>query len=188
MDNRSNILKCALELFAARGYDAIGVQEICEAAGITKPTLYHYFGNKRGVLDSLVREQCGPFVTQLTQAADYNGDLPLTLQKMVTVYFQFALHHPAFYRMQLAMWIALPENEAFQVVAAANEEQHQIVEAMFLRATADHGNMRGRRRIYAATFIGMVNTYIALALNGYLELNDMVAQQAVHQFSHGIYS
>jgi hypothetical protein len=34
--NCTTILNCALELFAARGYDAVGVQEIAEAAGITK--------------------------------------------------------------------------------------------------------------------------------------------------------
>ena len=55
MDNRTNLLDCALNLFAARGYDAVGVQEIVEAAGVTKPTLYHYFVNKRGLLDVLLQ-------------------------------------------------------------------------------------------------------------------------------------
>ena len=45
MDNRERILQCALELFYAKGYDAVGVQEIAQKAGITKPTLYYYFGN-----------------------------------------------------------------------------------------------------------------------------------------------
>ena len=54
MDNRSKILSCALKLFSARGYDAVGVQEIVDAAGITKPTLYHYFGSKRGLLETLL--------------------------------------------------------------------------------------------------------------------------------------
>ena len=49
MDNREKILNCALELFHARGYDAVGVQEIAETAGVTKPTLYYYFRNKRGL-------------------------------------------------------------------------------------------------------------------------------------------
>ena len=30
-----------------KGYDAVGVQEIVDTAGITKPTLYYYFGSKR---------------------------------------------------------------------------------------------------------------------------------------------
>ena len=33
MDNRSRLLECALDLFTARGYDAVGVQEIVDAAG-----------------------------------------------------------------------------------------------------------------------------------------------------------
>ena len=52
MDNREKILNCALELFHARGYDAVGVQEIAETAGVTKPTLYYYFRNKRGLMHS----------------------------------------------------------------------------------------------------------------------------------------
>lgn len=43
------ILSTALDLFAIKGYDATAVREICEAAGITKPTLYHFFGSKDGV-------------------------------------------------------------------------------------------------------------------------------------------
>ena len=39
MDNRERILQCALELFYAKGYDAVGVQEIAQKAGITKPTI-----------------------------------------------------------------------------------------------------------------------------------------------------
>ena len=54
MDNRERILQCALELFYAKGYDAVGVQEIAQKAGITKPTLYYYFGSKYGLLETLL--------------------------------------------------------------------------------------------------------------------------------------
>ena len=48
--------------------------------------------------------------------------------------------------------------------------------------------MRGRQRAYAATFLGMLNTYAAMALNGYAQLDTALVEQAVHQFQHGIYS
>src|SRR6187397_1144886 len=48
------ILSTALDLFAVKGYDATSVREICEAAAITKPTLYHFFGSKDGVLQALM--------------------------------------------------------------------------------------------------------------------------------------
>jgi putative copper export protein len=46
--------------------------------------------------------------------------------------------------------------------------------------------MRGRHRVYAATFLGTINTYIGLTLDGHAELNDKWIDQAVHQFMHGI--
>jgi TetR/AcrR family transcriptional regulator len=188
MDNRGRILESALQLFAARGYDAIGVQEICTAAGITKPTLYHYFGSKGGLLDALVQQRSAALLARLTAATAYAGDLPLSLREVIEVYFQFAMREPLFYRLLLALWLTIPANEAFHTVAALNEQQQQLVEALFIAAAADHGNMRGRHRTYAATFLGMINTYVSLSLNGYLELEHDIAVQAVHQFSHGIYS
>ncbi len=43
------ILRVAARLFATRGFEATSVREIVEAAGVTKPTLYYYFGSKEGL-------------------------------------------------------------------------------------------------------------------------------------------
>ena len=67
MDNREKILNCALELFHARGYDAVGVQEIAETAGVTKPTLYYYFKTNeafwRRSFPGSMRSFAGKFLT-----------------------------------------------------------------------------------------------------------------------------
>ena len=55
MENREKLLSCALDLFYARGYDAVGIQEIVDAAGVTKPTMYYYFGSKKGLLEDLIQ-------------------------------------------------------------------------------------------------------------------------------------
>jgi TetR/AcrR family transcriptional regulator len=188
VDNRSHILEHALHLFATHGYDAIGVREICEAAGVTKPTLYHYFGNKRGVLETLLQERCAPLIEGLSAAAAYTGDLPLSLQRVVSTYFQFAAHEPTLARLLLALWFTVPENEAFQVAAALNEQQQRTIETMFRQAADNHGNMRGRQRTYAATLLGMIGTMIRLALRDNLDLDENQVYRTVQQFSHGIYS
>ena len=38
--NKNKILSIALDLFSSKGFDAVGVQTLCEKSGITKPTLY----------------------------------------------------------------------------------------------------------------------------------------------------
>jgi AcrR family transcriptional regulator len=56
------VLRAAAGLFAERGYDAVSVREIVQAAGVTKPALYYYFGSKEGVALAIMRN--------LMQAAD----------------------------------------------------------------------------------------------------------------------
>ena len=188
MDNRSLILARALELWSERGYDAVGVQEIVDAAGITKPTLYHYFGSKRGLLDALIEERSAGLRDALTAAATYDHNLVMTLEAIVRGYFTYARQNAEFYRMQLGFWFAPPASDEYQAMLSRNISQDQTLEQTFAAAAADHGNMRGREKAYAATFLGTINTYIGLALNGYATLDDQLIYQAVHQFMHGILS
>lgn len=188
MDNRSHLLDIALDLFAARGYDGVGIQEIVDAAGVTKPTLYHYFASKRGLLEALLESRFGELVGSVRAASEYRRDIRLSLEITARVYFAFAQQQPVFYRMQMGMQVAPPDSEPYQAVAPYSLEQHALLESLFAQSVADHGNMRGRQRAYAATFLGMLNTYIGIYLGGYGELDDALLYQALHQFMHGIFS
>jgi len=188
MDNKDTILEQALTLFSERGYDAVGVQEICEAAGITKPTLYHYFGSKRGLLEAVLDHSFTELKIRLNTAADYRGDLPLTLQTIAETYFSFASEFRVFYRLQLGLWFAPQESEAYKAVLIQNRFQYEMIEKVFLNAVPQHGNMRGRHQAYAITFLGMLNNYIGLGLNDLAMLDVDLARQAVRQFQYGIYS
>lgn len=187
-DNRANLLACALERFAARGYDAVGVQEIVDAAAVTKPTLYHYFGSKQGLLEALLAEHFAPLLAAVAQAAAYRGDLPATIERLIATCFRFAQQDGTFYRLQLALYVAPPDSEAHRAVAGYDAELQRILEELFRRAAQDHGNMRGRHRRYAATLLGTINTYIGLALNGYMNLDGPLVHTVAHEFQHGIYS
>jgi AcrR family transcriptional regulator len=188
MDNRAALLDTALNLFAAKGYDSVGVQEIVDRVGVTKPTLYHYFGSKEGLLQSLLSQYFTLLNQQLELAIDYQGDLTRNLTAAVQQYFDFARQNPVYYRLQLALWFAPRESDAHRLVAGFYEKQYQMFETLFSAAARDHGNMRGRSQAYAASFIGMINTYIGLWLNDRAVLDDPRAYQVVHQFEHGIYS
>jgi len=57
---RQQLYTVALELFAQRGYRATTMDDIAEAAGVTKPLLYQHFSSKRALylelVDSIARE------------------------------------------------------------------------------------------------------------------------------------
>jgi TetR/AcrR family transcriptional regulator len=188
MDHRADLVAQALRLFAGRGYEAVGVQEIVDAAGVTKPTLYHYFGSKRGLLDAVLREASAPLLARLEPAARYAGDLPQTLTAVIGVHLRFAAEQPAACRLLLSLSFAPPESAAVGVAEGVSLRQRRLVEAMFQDAAADHGNMRGRHRRYALSLIGLLNGYAALVLAGSQRVDDRLIRDTVQQFSHGIYS
>ncbi|MFH1135531.1 MAG: TetR/AcrR family transcriptional regulator [Pseudomonadota bacterium] len=188
-DSRAQILSQALVLFAARGYDAVGVQQVVEAAGLTKPTLYHYFGSKKGLFEALVEERSGPLLEAVRVGAANQGDITLTVTRLTSTYFRFALAEPDFYRLLLAAWFAPPSSDTGPAVRGVQERQHRLIAEMFRLASRDHGNMRGRHERYALTLRGMIDTYIGLWLQGGCDLTDhAILFDAVHQFMHGIFS
>lgn len=68
INNRTKLLAAATHLFALHGYEAVGVQLIVAAVGVTKPTLYHYFGSKRGLLDALLAASFTDFFAAIERA------------------------------------------------------------------------------------------------------------------------
>lgn len=46
-DTKQRLLDAAFALFYARSYADVGVQEICEKAGVKKGSFYHFFPSKR---------------------------------------------------------------------------------------------------------------------------------------------
>jgi AcrR family transcriptional regulator len=60
-NTREQILRTALELFKAQGYDATSLRQIAERLGITKAALYYHFPAKEHLVVELTR----PFVEGL---------------------------------------------------------------------------------------------------------------------------
>jgi AcrR family transcriptional regulator len=55
-ERRAQLLALGLDLFSERAYDAISIDEIALAAGISKGLLYHYFPTKRDFYAAAIRE------------------------------------------------------------------------------------------------------------------------------------
>jgi AcrR family transcriptional regulator len=111
------ILSTALDLFAVKGYDATAVREICEAAGITKPTLYHFYGSKDGVFQALVRSGFEQYRQLVDAAIATPGTWTERVKLLTRSVFQSASDKPLFWRfMHSVIWAppgtALPQTES----------------------------------------------------------------------------
>ncbi len=61
------ILDAAVRVFATKGYHTSRVGDIAEEAGIAHGLLYHYFGSKEEVLQTVFRENWSQLVEALTR-------------------------------------------------------------------------------------------------------------------------
>lgn len=190
MDNRSNILKWATELFYQKGYDAVGVQEIVNSAGTTKPTLYYYFKSKYGLLESVLAEFYEPFLEKLEQASEFQGDVPECLHNTCREYLRMALDNRKQYMFALSLVYSARENEAYKAARPYMIRAHEIIVKIFNKASHSLGNMNGRQQQFASGFEGIINFYLIY----YFEKNqpeidiDEVSSRLVKQFMYGIYS
>lgn len=191
MENRERIMECALDLFYAKGYDAVGVQEIVEKAGITKPTLYYYFGSKLGLLKTILETNYEVFRREIDRASFYDGDVPKTLYAVANAFIQTAGANRKLYMLMMALFYSARENEAHQAVQPLIRDFYRRIVEVFERASRELGNMRGRQTTFAIGFIGIINHYILLTEEteeGQGQISETEVRNLVNQFMYGIYS
>ena len=55
VSTKERILNVAIDLFAVKGFDAVSLREIADAAGVRKATLYYYFATKDEILEKILK-------------------------------------------------------------------------------------------------------------------------------------
>src|SRR3972149_4661855 len=55
-DRKAEIVKAARHLFQTQEYDKTSMQDVIDAVGIAKGTLYHYFKSKEALLEAVIEK------------------------------------------------------------------------------------------------------------------------------------
>lgn len=87
-ETRERILTAALGEFAARGYAAVTIDEIAEAAGVTKGAVYYWFTDKDDVGRELQHELYERLTTSSLRAFDPDEDLITNIRRAFDTYLR----------------------------------------------------------------------------------------------------
>jgi TetR/AcrR family transcriptional regulator len=106
---RERLLASAVRLFEQRGYAATTVREIVEAAGVTKPVLYYYFGNKEGIFQDLVRDAMERFDRAMEKADQPGGSARGRIEALCLEVFSLFKEHIPLVRVINSLYYGPPQ-------------------------------------------------------------------------------
>src|ERR1700730_5372390 len=139
MTVRTRILETAAGLLAQSADADISTRAICDAAGITAPTLYHHFGDKDGLLTAVVDFGWAAFLeTKRAVAAVVHDHVADDVRAGWDNHLEFARENPNFYQL---MW-----SPAVAATSGAVREAYQM-----LHDRLELGAGRGQLRMSAET-------------------------------------
>jgi TetR/AcrR family transcriptional regulator len=101
-ETRRQLLQAALKSFADRGYAATSVQEIVDAAHVSKPALYYYFKDKAGLFAALVDQAHDERYRLMQEAAEKGKTLAAKLEEIAAAIFDFSVRNRDLMRLAFA--------------------------------------------------------------------------------------
>ena len=93
---RDNLLKTAITLFAARGFDGASVNDIVKHAGVSKRMVYHYFESKELLYQETLSYAYNELRNIEEAAITEAISLEDAVKKLVRVYFDWPREHPLY--------------------------------------------------------------------------------------------
>ena len=88
-ERRRQLLDVALGVFAREGYHAASMNDVAEAAGVTKPVLYQHFESKRELYLELLRDVGGRLEQAIAEATAHAGGPRQKVEDGLRAYFRF---------------------------------------------------------------------------------------------------
>jgi AcrR family transcriptional regulator len=120
MTVRSRIIESAAGLLAQSADVDVSTRAICDAAGVTAPTLYHHFGDKDGLLAAVVDFGWAAFLeTKLAVAAVVHDHVADDIRAGWDNHLEFARENPSFYKLMWSPAVAAGSSavrEAYQML------------------------------------------------------------------------
>ncbi|WP_141361730.1 TetR/AcrR family transcriptional regulator [Glutamicibacter uratoxydans] len=97
-DTRTRILEVAAQMIAAEPGEDVSLRAICAEVGVKMPTLYHFFGNKQGLLEAVVERGFDLYLAK-KESHESSGDPIQDLRDGWDAHVAFGVANPGFYTL-----------------------------------------------------------------------------------------
>ncbi len=148
-EKHQQIFQAAARLFADQGYEGTSMDQIAEAAGVSKQTVYSHFGDKEGLFVASIRQKCilNSLDTQL-----FNSQLPIrdTLLKLSHHFSELLLSDEAVRMYRLCVTGAEQYPQVSRMYFQAGPQNLVDMLTDYLQTKADKGELAVENAAHAA--------------------------------------
>ena len=127
---RNLLLASALKLFNEKGYASTTVREIVADAGVTKPVLYYYFGNKEGIYLELFEGPLREFEELLESFPSESGKASEKLTALCENTFQLYRNNIEKAKLLNAIYYGPPQGAPFINFEAYHTRLLNVIEGL----------------------------------------------------------
>jgi len=120
---RRSILDATEALLLEEGEERFSIRRLVERCGYTAPTIYHHFGDKDGLIGTLLDERFERLAQQLRRVRR-GGDPVGYLRAMALAFVRFGLRNPTHHRLLFA-----PRAQLHAPPRSAQEVQEMLEQA-----------------------------------------------------------
>jgi AcrR family transcriptional regulator len=148
-ERRQQLLAIACDLFAHSGFHETSMDDIAEAAGVTKPVLYQHFPSKRALYAELLDDTGRRLLDRLAEATSRATSGRERVESGFRAYFEFAVGDRAGFRLLFGTSIRNDPEFARTVDQVLEAAAAAISTLIDLPASDD------QRRVIAYALVGM---------------------------------
>jgi AcrR family transcriptional regulator len=112
---RRQLLEVALAVFGDQGFHQTSMNDVAEAAGVTKPVLYQHFRSKRDLYREVLTDVGGQLLDAITKATTAARSPHEQVELGFAAYFRFVAEHEAAFRVLFGGGTRRDEEFAAQV-------------------------------------------------------------------------
>ena len=136
----------AARVFAERGYEGAGFEEIAGRLGLRGPSLYHYFPSKEEMFLACVEHSAAEVMRRLEAIAGRDEPPAVRLRRMFAEQVLIETRdYPAFVPLFLKMYVPVPRIQAR--LAELKRSHGDIIRRVAAQCAAEAGLDRGQARV-----------------------------------------
>lgn len=126
---RRQILDAAVRAFARKGYHACRVGEIAQEAGVAYGLVYHYFGSKEELLETIFRETWTQMLARVREVQQEGGPADEQIRKVTALLLRTWRRDPDLVRVLVREVTRSPEQLQQQIdeIGHAYEALQEII-------------------------------------------------------------